>query len=159
MAAPRKKRRTPPAGKSTHRRTTSGKETFVHKADEDTYQDFLQNSGIKELGKLLRDLEARRQAMGLVPEDREPLRCPQCGLFEGSSADGMLFTSLKRHSKRDTGLRFTKLIDGRWLCPFCRTKVEEPEFQIPPDFWTRNYPAENDPAPDGEQPDRPPSVR
>ena len=83
----------------------------------------------------LRVLEAQRQAMGLAPDDRELLKCPRCGLFEGVDDEGVLFTSQKAEAPHDTGLRFEKLTDGRWLCPRCCAKVVEPKFEPPPDFW------------------------
>ena len=115
---------TPPKKRQVERRPTL-----------ETYEEFVANSGIMELAMRLRVLEAQRQALGLAPHDRELLRCPQCGLFEGADDEGVLFTSLKRHSRHDTGLRFEKLTDGRWFCPFCAAKVVEPAFEPPPGFW------------------------
>ena len=134
MATPRKKRRPIPKPNIAARR-----KPVAEKTDEEVYQDFLENSGIKQLGLKLRVLEAQSQAMGMVPGDRDLFACKKCGLFEGESDEGLLFTSRQRGSQQDTGLRFEKLTDGRWLCPGCCAKIVEPKWEPPPGFWDDLY--------------------
>ena len=134
MATLRKKRRPVPKPKAVARRHPAAEKT-----DEEVYQDFLENSGSQQLGMKLRVLEAQSQAMGLVPGDRAWFACKKCGLFEGESNEGLLFTSRRRDSPEDTGLRFEKLTDSRWRCPGCCAKIVEPEYKPPPGFWDDLY--------------------
>ena len=105
------------------------------KADEASYQDFLQNSGIREAVQRLKALEAEAEALGYAPLQRGLITCGKCGLFEGVVDCGLLYTAKYRNSKSDTGLRFTKIKEGWWRCPSCQSAVAEPEFKVPPDFF------------------------
>ena len=110
MATLRKKRRPVPKPKAVARRHPAAEKT-----DEEVYQDFLENSGSQQLGLKLRVFEAQSQAMGL------------------------LFTSRRRDSPEDTGLRFEKLTASRWLYPGCCAKIVEPEYKPPSGFWADLY--------------------
>ena len=105
------------------------------KADEAIYQDFFANSGIRELGKRLKEIEAEVAAAGMPPHFRDPLSCGKCGLFEGTLDNGLLYTAKYRNSRTDSGLRFTKIKEGWYRCPSCRCAVAEPEYKIPPDLF------------------------
>lgn len=126
MATPRKRR--PNAAKKAKAKNWT-------KADEASYQDFLANSGIRELAKRLKEIEAEVEAAGLPPHFRDPLACGKCGLFEGELDNGLLYTAKYRNSRTDSGLRFTKIKEGWYRCPSCRCAVAEPEYKIPPGLF------------------------
>jgi hypothetical protein len=128
MATPRP-RRTRPA------KTKKPKSKGWSKVDEAHYQDFLNNSGIRDVVARLKALEAEAAALGYAPLQRGLLTCGKCGLFEGVVDCGLLYTAKYRNSKSDTGLRFTRIKDGWWRCPACRAAVAEPPFKVPPDFF------------------------
>ena len=120
------------------RRTRSAKKTKSAgwtKADEASYQDFLANSGIKELGKRLREIQDEVVAAGLAPHHRDLLKCPSCGLYEDALFDETLIVPPEPGSHEDTGLRFEKIRKGVFRCPSCGARVKEPKWEPPPDFF------------------------
>lgn len=129
MATPRKRR-----PRSSRK---SGPDRWT-KADEARYQDFLANSGIRELGKRLREIQDEVVAAGLAPHHRDLLRCPACGLFENALCDGTLVVppTPDPGSHEDTGLRFEKIREGVFRCPSCGARVREPEWEPPAD-WSK----------------------
>lgn len=106
------------------------------KADEESYQDFLANSGIKELGKRIREIQDEVVAAGLAPHHRDLLKCPACGLFENALFDGTLIVPPTPDSHDDTGLRFEKIRKGVFRCPSCGARVKEPKWE-PPAGWLK----------------------
>jgi predicted RNA-binding Zn-ribbon protein involved in translation (DUF1610 family) len=81
---------------------------------------------VERVAPLLRQLQAvQEQArhLGLFPNDRDLLTCPNCGLTEDVLADGQLITNL-RLGQPDTGLRFIEPMadDGPFVCPACGTR-------------------------------------
>ncbi len=88
-------------------------------------------AAVSPLLKKLQVLEAQIVAMGGAP-DRELLKCPKCRLQENVLIDGQFITHREGHAPEDSGLRFEKLQDDRYLCPGCGAKVAEPE---PPPLW------------------------
>lgn len=127
MATPRKRR--PGAAKKAKAKKWS-------KADEARYQDFLNNSGIKELAKRIREIEDEVVAAGLAPHHRDLLKCPACGLFENALFDGTLIVppTPDPSSHEDTGLRFEKIRKGVFRCPSCGARVKEPKWEPPADW-------------------------
>lgn len=99
-----------------------------------------QASNFTGLDIQMQALRLRANALGLFMDDRNLMECPDCGLREDVTADGLLFTHERETSDaRDTGLRFTELPDGRFACPRCQKVL-----------------AENDPRPAvAESPDHP----
>ncbi len=75
------------------------------------------------LAPLVRQIQAlqdQARALGLFPNDRELLACPNCGLAEDVLAGGQLITNYGP-GEPDTGLRFLepKSDDGPFICPGC----------------------------------------
>ena len=66
--------------------------------------------------------QARR--LGLFPNDRDLLACPNCGLTEDVLASGQLITDVDP-GQPDTGLRFIEPTtdDGPFVCPACGTEA------------------------------------
>ena len=129
-----KKRHSRSAPKQTPNKKSAAKKNWS-KADEASYQDFLNNSGIRQLAQRLKGLEAEAAALGYAPLGRALLACEKCGLFEGVVDCGLLYTAKYRNSQTDTGLRFTKIKEGWYRCPSCRCAIAEPEFRVPPEFF------------------------
>lgn len=127
MATPRKRR---------PRAVKKKKDPKWSKADEARYQDFLNNSGIKELAKRIREIEDEVVAAGLAPHHRDLLKCPACGLFENALFDGTLIVppTPDPDSHEDTGLRFEKIRKGVFRCPSCGAQVKEPKWEPPADW-------------------------
>jgi hypothetical protein len=79
---------------------------------------------ILPFARQLKALQDQARALGLFPNDREPLTCPRCGLAEDVLADGRLITSYEIGAP-DTGLRFfePESADGPFTCPGCGGEV------------------------------------
>jgi len=90
---------------------------------------------MRKLGLKMHALEAQGEAFGLAPHLRELLRCPKCGLLEDALAGGALAVYYAGQPAVDTGLRFERLTNKKFLCPSCGAQVAEPKFEIPPDFF------------------------
>jgi predicted RNA-binding Zn-ribbon protein involved in translation (DUF1610 family) len=123
-----KKRRPRPAKKK------KAKATKWTKAEEAGYQYFLANSGIRELGKRIREIQKEVVAQGLAPHHRDLLKCPQCGLYEDALFDETLIVPPEPGSHEDTGLRFEKIRKGVFRCPSCGARVKEPKWEPPADW-------------------------
>lgn len=94
-------------------------------AEEKAYQALV--AALKPLITRMQVLEAQSVALGGALR-RELLTCPKCGLREDVLANGQLITTREpAGGATDTGLRFDKLSDGRFLCPSCGARVVEPE--------------------------------
>ena len=80
------------------------------------------------LARELKALQDQARALGLFPNDREPLTCPHCGLAEDVLADGRLITSYEIGGP-DTGMRFIEpeSDDGPFTCPGCGGEVHPEE--------------------------------
>lgn len=84
---------------------------------------------LKPLLSLARELvtiSARARALGMFVDDRELLTCPRCGLEEDVSFIGMLMTCRPTALSEDTGMRFEELSTGKFRCPSCGARVDEP---------------------------------
>ena len=68
--------------------------------------------------------EAER--LGILPDDRDLLECPECGLCEDVLCDGVFIVAKDQFSQEDTGLRFKRIRDEgeRYRCPRCGAVVE-----------------------------------
>ena len=78
---------------------------------------------VEQVAPLIRQLQAAQEQarrLGLFPNDRDLLRCPNCGLTEDVLVDGQLITNL-RLGQPDTELRFIEPTadDGPFVCPAC----------------------------------------
>lgn len=81
--------------------------------------------GLRDLARQLVQAKQRAEALGLFTDDRELLECPNCGLLEDVTFEGMLVTYLKGSADlKDCGLRFRP--DGKtsFACPACGTKIK-----------------------------------
>jgi len=77
---------------------------------------------IKQLNKLKK--EAR--TLGIFVDDRNLLKCPECGLMEDIDSNGMLLTVFEKFPNKDTGLRFKEIKNGKiFRCPNCGQKLSE----------------------------------
>ncbi len=70
-------------------------------------------------------LKAEAKALGVFTNERELLACPQCGLVEDVTSDGLLITSHSSVVGHDTGLRFEGIADNKFRCPACGSMVRE----------------------------------
>jgi hypothetical protein len=78
---------------------------------------------VERVAPLLRQLQAAQEQarrLGLFPNDRDLLTCPNCGLTEDVLAGGQLITNV-RPGQPDTELRFIEPTadDGPFVCPAC----------------------------------------
>ncbi|MBN1612674.1 MAG: hypothetical protein JW940_38980 [Polyangiaceae bacterium] len=73
-------------------------------------------------------LQEQARALGLFPNDRELLACPNCGLVEDVLAGGQLITN-HGLSEPDSGMRFVEpeSDDGPFICPGCGGEVCQQE--------------------------------
>jgi hypothetical protein len=81
----------------------------------------------ERLAPLLHQVQAvqeQARALGLFPNDRELLTCPNCGLAEDVLASGQLITNYGP-GEPDTGLRFPepKSNNDPFICPGCGSEV------------------------------------
>ena len=85
--------------------------------DPDTGIDALAER-LAPLTRQIQALQEQARALGLFPNDRELLTCPNCGLAEDVLVGGQLITNYGT-GKHDTGLRFMdpKSDDGPFICP------------------------------------------
>ena len=84
-------------------------------------------SGMKGLIAIVRQLEKIKQearALGIFTEDRKLLECPDCGLMEDVTINGLLITYPRNSSLiEDSGLRFVRIDETRYTCPACGATV------------------------------------
>ncbi len=81
--------------------------------------------GLVELLRKLAKVKAQARALGIFTDDRELLECPNCGLLEDVTAEGLLVTYPKDSvDLKDCGLRFCPVDDTRFACPKCGTSVK-----------------------------------
>jgi rubredoxin len=90
---------------------------------------------MRQLALKMNVLEAQGEALGLAPHLRELLRCPKCGLQEDALTGGALAVYFDGQPAIDSGLRFERLTNKKFLCPSCGAQVKEPPFEIPPDAF------------------------
>lgn len=84
---------------------------------------------LRSLAAELTSLKAEAKALGVFTNERELLTCPQCGLVEDVTSDGLLITSRPSVFGHDTGLRFEEIADHRFRCPACGSMVREESAQ------------------------------
>jgi hypothetical protein len=73
----------------------------------------------KSLHREIARVHRLAQAAGLFMEDRDLLQCARCGLLEDVGCYGLLMTYPTGAPAVDSGLRFTKDEQGRYICPNC----------------------------------------
>jgi len=81
--------------------------------------------GINKIVKTLKFVEKQAMALGIFMNDRALLECPHCGMVEDVLSDGHLITYRDGEEIKDSGLRFTRLNNGRYRCPGCKSEVSE----------------------------------
>ncbi len=81
--------------------------------------------GLHDLARHLVDVKQRAETLGIFTDDRELLACPNCGLLEDVTADGLLVTYPKDSvDLKDCGLRFRPVDETHFACPKCGTSVK-----------------------------------
>lgn len=85
--------------------------------------DVVTDALVERVAPLFRQLQAvqeQARRLGLFPNDRDLLACPNCGLTEDVIAGGQLITNVGP-GQPDTGLRFIEPTadDGPFVCPAC----------------------------------------
>ncbi len=82
------------------------------------------DSDLAQVCAKLHKLRAHAASLGLFTNDRELLVCPNCGLQEDVTIEGMLIThDFESPDISDSGLRFTERQDGHFSCPRCGADV------------------------------------
>ena len=70
-------------------------------------------------------IRQRAASLGMFTNDRELLACPECGLIEDVTYEGLLITYNRRNNNiTDSGLRFKEIGEGIFCCPVCGTKLK-----------------------------------
>lgn len=85
--------------------------------------DVVTDALVERVAPLVRQLQAvqeQARRLGLFPNDRDLLACPNCGLTEDVLASGQLITNVDP-GQPDTGLRFIERTedDAPFVCPAC----------------------------------------
>ena len=79
-----------------------------------------QDAALHVLCEQLQEIHQRAEIVGLFVGDRELFNCTSCGLLEDVLIDGRLITyQADTANGVDSGLRFTALDDGNFICPQC----------------------------------------
>ena len=80
--------------------------------------------GLTTLIRQLEQVKAQARALGIFTGDRELLACPDCGLLEDVTVEGLLVTYPKDSvDPKDCGLRFHPMDETRVACPKCGTRI------------------------------------
>lgn len=82
---------------------------------------------LRELAGQVQRLQQRARELGLFDNSRELLTCPQCGLAEDVTIEGLLVVTKPQYRGLDTGLRFKEQRGGRFQCPLCGVAFAAPE--------------------------------
>lgn len=69
-------------------------------------------------------MEAQAKKTGIFLCKRELLDC-KCGFMEDVAFDGRLITYKKGDRTVDTGLRFKKAAENNYVCPICKSRIQE----------------------------------
>jgi len=81
--------------------------------------------GLRDLARHLVQVKQQAEALGLFTDDRELLECPNCGLLEDVTSEGMLITYPKDSADlKDCGLRFRPHGKTSFACPACGTRIK-----------------------------------
>jgi len=82
-------------------------------------------NGLLALSRQLEQVKAQARALGIFTDDRELLECPNCGLLEDVTAEGLLVTYPKDLvDLKDGGLHFRPMDKTRFACPKCGTGIK-----------------------------------
>lgn len=80
--------------------------------------------GIFKAAKEMNKLKRQAMALGLFIDDRDLLECSSCGLWEDVTSEGVLTVYQKDDpSRKDSGLRFREVDQGRFECPKCKAII------------------------------------
>ena len=75
---------------------------------------------ISSLAARLVDIHQKAKELGIYTNDRELLKCPQCGLTEDVACDGLLFTFESADKTfSDTGMCFQEIDATHFRCQSC----------------------------------------
>ena len=78
-----------------------------------------------ELARQFARVKQQARTLGIFTDDRELLECPNCGLLEDVTAEGLLVTYPKDSvDLKDCGLRFRPVDETRFACPKCGTRIK-----------------------------------
>jgi predicted RNA-binding Zn-ribbon protein involved in translation (DUF1610 family) len=93
--------------------------------------DVVTDALVGRVAPLFRQLQAvqeQARRLGLFPNDRDLLACPNCGLTEDVLASGQLITNVDP-CQPDTGLRFIEPTkdDAPFVCPACGAEARMQE--------------------------------
>ena len=78
-----------------------------------------------QLVQELSQLKKQAVRLGVFTNDRELLECPQCGLAEDVTCNGLLITYRGNAGHpQDSGLRFEEIAKAIFRCPSCGTRVK-----------------------------------
>lgn len=69
-------------------------------------------------------LEAQAKEAGIFLCECEFHEC-KCGFMEDVAFDGRLITYKKGDRTIDTGLRFKKAAKNNYVCPICKSRIQE----------------------------------
>lgn len=92
--------------------------------DKPSYYDKLVDR-ISKLAEGLREVDKLAESYGIFLNDRELLRCPDCGIEEDVLADGRLIVCPIGKPEQETGVKFDTLKENGsiFICPVCRKKI------------------------------------
>lgn len=96
-------------------------------AESAEYKDFISNMG--EVMEYYKEIQEKRRELGLFLDDRELLKCHECGLSEDVDVIGKLFTYRRGDKEfKETGLQFINLDDKNehFKCPSCGAEYVAP---------------------------------
>ena len=80
---------------------------------------------LDELAAGLQSLKKQAHDLGMFTGDRELLACAACGLKEGVTFEGKLYSYRKSLIHVDTGLRFPEPDEyGNSICPGCMRGIK-----------------------------------
>ena len=86
---------------------------------------------IIELCRELVELKKQAKALGMFTDDRELLKCEECGLYEDVTSKGILITEFRDNCGKDTGLRFIETEESNvFICPKCGNRIVADEEEL-----------------------------
>lgn len=113
----------------TPKQPTTRKKKKINQAANSLANELISSGLIDELLRLKRE----GKALGLFMEDRDPLECPKCHLFEDVTFEGLHLVTTAENPDTDSGLRFEEVGKEMFRCPACGKifKMKPWEIAIP----------------------------